>query len=424
MALRDRLAHAWNAFSNQSDPLENPGPYLSSGSRPDRPRMFIANEMSIVSSIYTRLGIDCAAVDIRHVRTDDEERYLEEIDSGLNNCLKLEANTDQAARAFRQDIYMSLFDQGSVAIVPVDTTISPNKSGGFDIQTMRVGQIVAWFPDKIRVNLFNEKTGKREQINVPKKACAIVENPLYSIMNEPNSTLQRLIAKLNMLDAVDSASSSGKLDLIIQLPYTIKSEARRQQAEQRRTDIEFQLKSSTYGIAYADATEKITQLNRPAENNLLTQVEWLTNLLWNQLGLTAEVMNGTADEAAMLNYHNRTIEPMVAAVVEAMERTFLTKTARTQKQKIKYFTNRLKLVPIGGEGGIADIADKLTRNEVASSNEIRQIIGWKPRKEPQADELRNSNMPRDDTDLNKGGADPEEVTVKKQVAVEKTQEAA
>lgn len=322
---------------------------------------------------------------------------------------------------------MTMCDRGVVAIVPVDTSISPNLSGGFDISTMRVGEVLAWHPQHVRVNLYNEKTGKREQITVPKQACAVVENPLFSIMNEPNSTLQRLIAKLNMLDAVDSASSSGKLDLIIQLPYTIKSETRRQQAEQRRKDMEFQLKSSTYGIAYADATEKVTQLNRPAENNLMSQIEWLTNLLWSQLGLTEAVMNGTADEATMLNYHNRTIEPMVASVVESMEWSFLTKTARTQKQKVKYFTNRLKLIPIGGEGGIADIADKLTRNEVASSNEMRQVIGWKPRSEPQADELRNSNMPRGDTDLTvntpPGQKDSmEETKVKGQLAVKEVQD--
>lgn len=427
MGIRDRLQHAWNAFANQpSDPYQGYGDYVTAGSRQDRPRMFISNEMSIVSSIYTRLGIDCAAVDIRHSRVDDEERYLEEIDSGLNNCLKLRANTDQAARAFRQDIYMTLFDKGVAAIVPVDTTISPNLSGGFDIQTMRVGEVLAWHPQHVRVNLYNEKTGKREQITVPKSACAVVENPLYSIMNEPNSTLQRLIRKLNLLDGVDEASSSGKLDLIIQLPYTIKSETRRSQAEQRRKDMEFQLKGSKYGIAYADATEKVTQLNRPAENNLMSQIEWLTNLLWSQLGLTAEVMNGTADEKTMLNYHNRTIEPCVTSVVESMEWSFLTKTARTQKQKIKYFTNRLKLIPIGGEGGVADIADKLTRNEVASSNEMRQVIGWKPRTEPQADELRNSNMPRADTDL-EGNTPPEEVDrteavkQKGQLAVQKLQ---
>jgi len=359
--------------------------------------MFISNEMSIIASIYTRLGIDCAGVEVRHSRVDEDERFMEEIDSGLNSCLNLQANVDQAARAFRQDVFMTMFDKGVAVIVPVDTTISPNLSGGFDIQTMRVGEVLAWHPQHVRVNVYNEKTGRKEQITIPKKSCAIVENPLYAIMNEPNSTLQRIISKLNMLDSVDSQSSSGKLDIIIQLPYTIKSESRRQAAEQRRKDIEHQLKGSQYGIAYADATEKITQLNRSAENNLMGQIEYLMNLLWAQLGLTAEVMNGTADEKVMLNYMNRTVEPCVQAIVEAMDRMFITKTARTQGQKLMFFPNRLKLIPIGGEGGIADIADKLARNEVASSNELRQVIGWKPRPEPQADELRNSNMPRADT---------------------------
>lgn len=425
MAIGDRLKHAWNAFTNQPEPYWSPGEYVTAGSRQDRPRMFISNEMSIISSIYTRLGIDCSSVSMLHARVDDDERYLEEIDSGLNNCLTLEANTDQAARAFRQDIFMSLFDKGVVAIVPVDTSISPNLSGGFDIQTMRVGEVLAWHPAHVRVNLYNEKKGRREQITVPKKSCAIVENPLYAIMNEPNSTLQRLISKLNILDAIDQQSGSGKLDLIIQLPYTIKSEARRQQAEQRRKDVEHQLKGSQYGIAYTDATEKVTQLNRPAENNLLGQIEYLTNMLWAQLGLTAEVMNGTADEKIMLNYMNRTVEPCVQAVTEAMERTFLTKTARTQKQKVMFFTNRLKLIPIGGEGGIADIADKLARNEIATSNELRQVIGWRPHSDPKADKLINSNMPVVDTGVVPNpkvdpNADPNAaVKLKGQLAVQK-----
>ena len=403
MGVRDRLQHAWNAFANSPrDAFQSYGEVSSVGGRQDRPRMFISNEMSLITSIYVRLAIDCAGVDVMHSKVDDDKRFKEEYDSGLNYCLNQEANIDQAARAFRQDIFQSLFDQGTIAIVPVDTTISPNLSGGFDIQTMRVGEILAWHPEHVRVRLYNQKTGRREQITIPKKSCAIVENPLYSIMNEPNSTLQRIITKLSMLDAVDLQSSSGKLDIIIQLPYTIKSQARREQAEQRRKDIEYQLKGSQYGIAYADATEKITQLNRSAENNLMGQIEYLMNMLWGQLGLTAEIMNGTADEKTQLNYMNRTIEPCVQAVVESMERSFLTKTARTQKQKLMFFPNRLKLIPIGGEGGIADIADKLARNEVASSNELRQVIGWRPRPEPQADELRNSNMPRSDTDLKDG----------------------
>ena len=357
MGVRDRLQHAWNAFANSPrDAFQSYGEVSSVGGRQDRPRMFISNEMSLITSIYVRLAIDCAGVDVMHSKVDDDKRFKEEYDSGLNYCLNQEANIDQAARAFRQDIFQSLFDQGTIAIVPVDTTISPNLSGGFDIQTMRVGEILAWHPEHVRVRLYNQKTGRREQITIPKKSCAIVENPLYSIMNEPNSTLQRIITKLSMLDAVDLQSSSGKLDIIIQLPYTIKSQARREQAEQRRKDIEYQLKGSQYGIAYADATEKITQLNRSAENNLMGQIEYLMNMLWGQLGLTAEIMNGTADEKTQLNYMNRTIEPCVQAVVESMERSFLTKTARTQKQKLMFFPNRLKLIPIGGEGGIADIA--------------------------------------------------------------------
>jgi Phage portal protein len=390
-----RLRHAWNAFttSDGEDRLETFaafGPAAYGSSRPDRVRLHFSNERSIISSIYTRLSIDVASIDIRHVRLDDDDRYLEDIDSGLNNCLTIEANIDQAARAFRQDVAMTLFDRGVAALVPVDTTINPQTSGAFDIKTLRVGEIVTWYPTKVRVSVYNQDRGRREEITLDKQVVAIVENPLYAVMNEPNSTLQRLIRKLNLLDAVDEASSSGKLDLIIQLPYVIKSEARRQQAEQRRTDIEFQLKGSQYGIAYTDGTEKITQLNRPAENSLLKQVEFLVEMLYGQLGLTPEVMNGTADEKAMLNYRNRTIEPVLAAMVEAMKRTFLTKTARSQQQSILYFKAPFTLVPIDN---IAEIADKFTRNEIMSSNEIRQVIGLKPSTDPKADELRNSNMP-------------------------------
>jgi hypothetical protein len=410
MGISDRLKHAWNAFTS-TDPYEGSmgahGQYWSMSGRPDRPRLFLSNERSLISSIYTRMAIDCAAVEIRHVRTDDQKRYLEDIESGLNNCLTLEANIDQAAEHFRRDIVTTLFDKGVAAIVPVDTTISPKDGGGYDIKTLRCGDIVMWYPKHIRVLLYNEATGLREEITLPKTAVAIVENPLYSVMNEPNSTLQRLIRKLGLLDTADEVSASGKLDIIIQLPYVIKSESRRKQAEQRRKDIEWQLKGSQYGIAYSDATEKITQLNRPAENNLLAQVEMLTNLLYVQLGITPEVMNGTADEKTMLNYMGRTVEPVLNAIVEAMRRTFLTKTARTQNQTVMYFANRLKLIPIGGEGGIADIADKFTRNEIASSNEIRQIIGWKPSKEPKADQLVNSNMPQGDTGVPPPGGDEE-----------------
>jgi putative sterol carrier protein len=387
------LKHAWNVFANL-DTRRVFSQYgdANYGGRPDRVRLRIPNERSMISSIYTRLSIDVASVDMRHVRTDDEKRYLEDVDSGLNNCLTVEANLDQAARAFRQDIAMTLFDRGVAALVPVDTTINPEVSGGFDILTLRVGEIVAWYPEYVRISLYNDKIGRREEITLKKSAVAIIENPLYAVMNEPNSTLQRLLNKLNLLDAIDQQSASGKLDIIIQLPYVIKSESRRQQAEQRRADIEFQLKGSQYGIAYTDGTEKITQLNRPAENNLMSQIEFLTEMLYGQLGLTEEVMNGTADEKAMLNYWNRTIEPLLTAIVESMRRTFLTKTARTQKQTVQFFRDPFRLVPIEN---IAEIADKFARNEIMTSNEIRQVVGMAPHKDPKADKLVNSNMPQE-----------------------------
>lgn len=386
-----RLKHAWNVFTSQEYTLKaQPASGFGSG-RPDRVRLRIPNERSLISSIYTRLSIDVASIDMRHVRLDDQNRYISDIDSGLNNCLTVEANIDQAARAFRQDIAMTLFDRGVAALVPVDTSISPQQTGGFDILTLRVGEIITWYPKHVKISLYNEATAQREEITLQKSAVAIVENPLYAVMNEPNSTLQRLLRKLNLLDVVDEQSASGKLDLIIQLPYVIKSEARREQAEQRRKDIEFQLKGSQYGIAYTDGTEKITQLNRPAENNLMGQIEYLTTMLYGQLGLTEEVMNGTADEKAMLNYWNRTIEPVLTSVVEAMRRTFLTKTARTQKQSIEFFRDPFRLVPIEN---IAEIADKFTRNEILSSNEIRQVVGLAPHPDPKADQLVNSNMPQ------------------------------
>ena len=394
MGIGSKLKHAWNAFSsNEEDEFtQSWGTAISYGTaRPDRLRLNISNERSIVSAIYTRLAIDFASISIRHVKLDENDRYLSEIKSGLNNCLRLEANIDQGARALRQDIAMSLFDQGVIALVPVDTSMNPNVTGGYDIQTMRVGTIVRWMPRHVRVSLYNDNSGKREEVTLEKKYVAIIENPLYLVMNEPNSTLQRLIRKLSLLDAVDEQVSSGKLDLIIQLPYVIKSDARRQQAEKRREDIEFQLKGSKYGIAYTDGTEKITQLNRPAENNLMAQIEYLVEMLYSQLGLTPEVMNGTADEKTMLNYINRTIEPLLDAVTEAMKRTFLTKTARTQGQSIEYFRDPFKLVPIAN---IAEIADKFTRNEIMSSNEIRAAIGYRPSAEPKADQLVNSNMPQ------------------------------
>lgn len=401
------LRHAWNVFTNQTDTVENrvySGYYGgSSSSRSDRSAFRPTNERSIISSIYTRLAIDVSSIDIRHVRTDDQRRFMEEIDSGLNNCLVLEANIDQAATQFRMDLVRTLCNVGVAVIVPVDTTVNPLETGGYDINTMRVGEVVSWFPQHVRVKLYNDRTGNREEITLPKTAVAIIENPLYDVMNEPSSTLQRLIRKLSMLDSVDEASASGKLDLIIQLPYVIKSEARRQQAEQRRKDIEFQLKGSQYGIAYTDGTEKVTQLNRPAENNLLTQIEYLMKVLYGQLGLTEEIMNGTADEKTMLNYWNRTIEPILNAICEGMRRNFLTKTARTQLQWILFFRDPFRLVPIEN---IAEIADKFTRNEIATSNEIRQVVGWKPSKEKKADKLINSNMPVGDTGVQPGTVQP------------------
>jgi hypothetical protein len=384
----DRLKHAWNAFTSIRERTYDDGP--SYGQRPDRLRMSFSNERSIIASIFTRIAIDVAALDIRHVRLDKDDRYESDMVSGLNECLRVSPNLDQGPRMFKQDVAMSLFDQGTIAIVPVDTTFDPNNSGSFDIKSLRVGRIVTWKPQRVRVEVYNEKSGRREEVDLDKSFTAIVENPLFAVMNEPNSTLQRLIRKLNLLDAVDEQSSSGKLDMIIQLPYTIKSESRRKQAEQRRIDIEHQLKGSQYGIAYADGTEKITQLNRPAENNLLKQVEYLTTMLYGQLGLTAGLMDGTADQQAMLNYYNRTIEPILEAVLEAMRRTFLTKTARSQKQWILAFRDPFKLVPVTD---IAEIADKFSRNRITSANEIRQAIGMKPSKDPDADRLVNANMP-------------------------------
>ena len=393
-----RLKHAWNAFTNQGDPLSDLGYSSSYGARPDRTRLRLSNERSIISSIYQRLAIDVAQNDVRHVRLDEQDRYINDEDSNLNYCLTVEANMDQAARAFRQDIALTVLEKGVCAIVPVDTSISPLSSGGYNILTMRVGDIVQWYPKHVKVSLYNEEKGTREEITLPKTMVAIIENPLYSVMNEPNSTLQRLIRKLNMLDAVDEQSASGKLDIIVQVPYAIKSESRRTQAEQRRKDLEFQLKDSKYGIGQIDATEKITQLNRPAENNLMAQVEYLTDMLYGQLGLTEEIMNGTADEKTMINYWNRTVEPMLTSIVEGMRRTFLTKTARSQKQSILFFRDPFRLASIAD---IAEIADKFTRNEILSSNEIRSVVGFKPSKEKKADQLVNSNMPQADT-----GVDP------------------
>jgi hypothetical protein len=394
LAILDRIKKGWNAFRNISAETENLAYGTTSyygGSSPSRSPLRVYNEKSIISSIYTKLSIDVSGISIRHVKMDNQDRYMRDVDSPLNSCLTLETNIDQAPRAFRQDIALSLFDQGCVAIVPVDTSINPNKTGNFDIYTMRVGEITVWYPGHVRVKVYNEAKGEREEILLEKRHVAIIENPLYAVMNETNSTLQRLIRKLTILDAVDEQSGSGRLDIIIQLPYTIKSEARKDQAEKRREDIEFQLRGSQYGIAYADATEKITQLNRPTENNLLKQVEYLTNLLYNQLGLTEEVMNGTADEGAMLNYFNRTVEPILAAIVEAMQRTFLGPTGIAAKERIRYFRDVFKLVPLKD---IAEIADKFTRNEIVTSNEIRGFMGIAPSPEAKADMLINSNMPK------------------------------
>lgn len=392
MSVRDRLMHAWNAFTNLDANPFGPINYGASYSfRPDRFRVGVANERSIVTSIYTRLAIDVSSVPIKHVRLDEAGRYSDDMISNLNDCLTLAANIDQEANAFFQDVAMTLFESGTAALVPVDTTIKPDNPGSYDILTMRVGRVVQWYPRHVKVSVYNDQTGRREEIVLGKEFVALVENPFYTVMNEPNSILQRLIRKLSLLDSIDEQSGSGKLDLIIQLPYVVKSEARRQQAEQRRTDIEFQLKGSKYGIAYTDGTEKITQLNRPVDNNLMGQIEYLVKMLYSQLGLTDEIMNGTASKDAMLNYNNRTIAPILNAIVVAMRRTFLTKTARTQGQSIMYFLDPFKLVSIAD---LSEMADKFTRNEVMSSNEIRQIVGLKPSKDPKADQLRNSNMPQ------------------------------
>ena len=397
MAIIDKVKKAWNAFTSVESPLTNDygggGVVTYSGSSPSRTRPRYSNERSIISSIYTRISIDVAGITLRHVQLDEQDRYKEDVKSHLNDCLTLEPNMDQGPRAFRQDIVMTLFDKGVAAIVPVDTTRNPETHDTIDILSLRVGEIVAWHPKHVRVSVWNEEKGTRQEVTLEKKFVAIVENPLYSVMNEPNSTLQRLIRKLNLLDSVDEAAGSGKLDLIIQLPYVIKSEARRQQAEQRKDDIEFQLRNSNYGIAYTDGTEKITQLNRPVENNLLKQIEFLTELLYSQLGITKDVMDGTAGEEAMLNYLDRTIEPIVDAIIEAMQRSFLGLTKTKKKERIYYFRNVFKLVPISQ---LAEIADKFTRNEILASNEFRGIIGFAPANDPKADELRNSNMPQPD----------------------------
>jgi len=391
MKFNNRLQHAWNAFRNK-EPTQNqfngslgPGYY----SRPDRTRLSGSTTQSIIGAIYNRIAIDVASVNISHVRLDDNKRYLEDIVSTIGYALSTEANIDQTSRVMIQDVVMSMFDEGCVAVVPVDTTFNPNDSEAYQIQTLRVGKIVEWYPEHVKVDLYNQSTGYKEHVLVRKEVAAIIENPLYSVMNEPNSTLKRLVRKLNILDSIDEQSGSGKLDLIIQLPYVIKTEARRQQADIRRKDIEMQLSSSKYGIAYADGTEKITQLNRPVENNLMGQITYLTSMLYNQLGLTESVFDGTANEETMLNYFNRTIGPILNAITDEMNRKYLTKTARSQKQAIMYFKEAFKLVPVTK---LAEIADKFTRNEILSSNEVRAIIGYKPSSDPKAEELRNKNL--------------------------------
>lgn len=385
-----RLKHGWNAFMNR-DPTgyyrNDIGPGYSY--RIDRPRFSRGNERSIVTSVYNRIALDCAAISIKHCRMDENDRFKGIINSNLNKCLNLEANIDQTGRSFIQDVVMSMLDEGCVAIVPVDTTFNPDITNSYDILSMRVGKVLDWYPKHVRVRVYNERTGKKEDIIVPKSTVAIIENPLYAVINEPNSTMQRLIRKLNILDSIDEQSGSGKLDLIIQLPYIIKTDARRQQAENRRKDIENQLSGSKYGIAYTDGTEQITQLNRPVENNLMKQIEYLTSMLYSQLGITQSILDGSADEKTMLNYNNRTIEPIVAAIVDEMKRKFLTKTARAQYQTITFFRDPFRLVPVNN---IAEIADKFTRNEILTSNEIRQIIGFKPSDDPKADKLINSNI--------------------------------
>ena len=391
MGIGSRLMHAWNAFIGNRDPTYgyglNAGPGYSY--RPDRARLTRGNERTIATAIYNRIALDVSAVAIRHVRLDEEGRFKEFILSGLDNCLSVEANIDQTGRAFMHDVVLSMLDEGCIAIVPVETTLDPEVTGSYDVNSVRVGKIIEWYPAHVKVNLYNERTGQREDVIMPKKAVSIIENPLYAVVNERNSTMQRLIRKLALLDAIDEQSGSGKLDMIIQLPYIIRTDAKRQQAEKRRKDIEDQLAGSKYGIAYTDGTERITQLNRPVENNLMKQIEYLTSMLYSQLGITQSIMDGTADEATMLNYNTRTIEPIVSAIVDEMKRKFLTQTARSQKQSIMFFSDPFKLVPVEK---LADIADKFTRNEILSSNELRQIVGRKPSSDPKADQLINSNL--------------------------------
>lgn len=389
LPITSRFKHAWNAFMNRDPTTYHRDIGVSYSYRPDRVRFTRGNERSIVTSVYNRIAMDASAIDIVHAKLDGNNRFTEIIESGLNECLTTEANVDQTGRAFLQDVVMSMLDEGCVAIVPTDTTLNPEKTGSYDILSMRTGQILEWFPQHVKVRVYNERIGRRQDILVEKSYVAIIENPLYAVINEPNSTMQRLIRKLILLDVVDEQSSSGKLDLIIQLPYVIKSPARKKQAEQRRKEIEDQLMGSKYGIAYADGAERIVQLNRSVENNLMKQIEYLTSMLYSQLGITQTILDGSADEKTMLNYYNRTIEPIVSAIVDEMKRKFLTKTARSRKQSILFFRDPFNLVPVAD---LAEVADKFTRNEIMTSNEFRQVIGMKPSDDPRADKLENKNL--------------------------------
>lgn len=403
ISIGSRIKNAWNAFRNKNETI-NYRARTDNGyyTRPDRVRLTGGRERSILTAVLNRIAMDVAAIDVVHCKIDENGRFVNKVDSHLNDCLSTESNLDQTPRAFMQDAVMSMFDEGSVALVPVDTTVNPDNSGSFDVLTMRTGKVIEWYPNDVKVRVYNENRGRREDILINKHNVCLIENPLYAVMNEPNSTLQRLIRKLTLLDAVDEITSSGKLDLIIQLPYVIKSEARRKQADERMAEIERQLNGTKYGIAYADGTEKIIQLNRPVENQLMKQVEYLTSMLYSQLGITQAIMDGTADEKAMLNYYNRTIEPILSAITDEMKRKFLTKTARTQGQSIEYFRDPFKLVPVEQ---IAEIADKFTRNEIMTANEIRSIVGYKPSKDPKADQLVNSNIRQPGENQNTQNAD-------------------
>ena len=396
MSFGSRLAHAWNAFTANKDPTPRFDYGMSYSRRPDRPHFTRGNERSIINAIYNRIAMDAAEIDIKHIKLDDNGRYTETINSELNSCLNLEANIDQTGRAFLQDVYMSVLDEGCIAIVPVDTSIDPEKSDGYKINSLRAGRIVEWYPAHVKVRLYNDKVGRKEDVILTKKSVSIIENPFYSVMNESNSTMQRLIRKLNILDAIDEQSGSGKLDLIVQLPYAIKNDLKRQQAENRRKDIEAQLNGNKFGIAYIDATEHVTQLNRPVDNNLMKQIEYLTSMLFSQLGISQAILDGTADASTMTNYYNRVIEPLVATVVDEMKRKFLTKTARSQNQSLAYFRDPFRLVPVAD---LAELADKFTRNEIMTSNEFRQVVGMKPSDDPKADELRNKNRSQSTEEL-------------------------